>query len=68
MDQSVTCRAVLSHGYSASIAWSGGVSSGSSAAYNTSFNSAGSKTVSVTATNATGSDSHSITITIQAAE
>ena len=67
--QAVTCRAILSHGYNASFAWSGGESSiSSSGMYVTRFSSAGSKTISVTATNATGSDSDSVTVTVVAAE
>ena len=67
--QAVTCRAILSHGYNASFAWSGSAPSAwSGGTYVTSYSSAGSKTISVTATNATGSDSDSVTLTVLAAE
>ncbi len=67
--QAVTCRAILSHGYNASFAWSGSAPSAwSGGTYVTSYSSAGSKTISVTATNATGSDSDSVTVTVVAAE
>ena len=68
VDESVTCTASLSGGAPASYSWSGGASSGSSATYDTSFSSAGSKTVSLTATNAGGSDTESTIVTVVAAE
>ena len=64
VDQSVTCTATLSGGSPASYAWSGGADTGSRGDYNTSFNSAGSKTVSLTVTNAGGSDTDSISFTV----
>ena len=67
VDQSVTCTATLSGGAPTTYAWSGGASNGSSAAYNTSFSSAGSKTVSLTVTNSAGSDTDSVTVTVVAA-
>ena len=67
VDQSVTCTATLSGGSPASYAWSGGADAGSSAAYNTSFSSTGSKTVSLTVTNSAGSDTDSLTVTVAAA-
>ena len=67
VDEDVTCTAALSGGAPDSWAWSGGASSGNSAEYNTSFGSAGSKTVSLTVTNSAGSDSDSVTLTVVAA-
>ena len=61
----VTCTATLSGGWPDSWAWSGGAAGGgSAAAYNTSFSSAGSKTVSLTVTNRTGSDTDSTTVSV----
>ena len=44
--------------------WSGGASGGDSAAYNTSFGSASSGTVSLTVTNSAGSDTDNLTLTV----
>ena len=67
VDEDVTCTANLSGGAPDSWAWRGGASSGNSAAYNTSFDSAGAKTVSLTVTNSAGSDSDSVALTVAAA-
>ena len=62
---SVTYTATLSGGAPTAWAWSGGDSTGGSAAYDTSFGSDGDNTVSLTATNAGGSDTLSITLTVR---
>ena len=62
---SVTCTADLSGGAPTAWAWSGGDSTGGSAAYDTSFGSDGDNTVSLTVTNAGGSDTLSITLTVR---
>ena len=64
VDDPVECTASLSGGEPVSWAWSGGAESGGSAAYSTSFSSAGGKTVSLTVANAAGSDTDSVTVTI----
>ena len=65
--EAVACTAELGGGMHdawVSWAWSGGAASGGSAAYNTSFGSAGSATVSLTVTNSAGSDTNSIALTV----
>ena len=64
VDESVTCTANLSGGAPDSWAWSGGAANGDSAAYSTSFGSAGSTTVSLTVTNRAGSDTESTTVSV----
>ncbi len=66
VNESVACTAELGGGMQdawVSWAWSGGASDGDRAAYNTSFGSAGSGTVSLTVTNSAGSDTDSLTLT-----
>ena len=66
VDESVTCTASLSGDAPESWAWSSGDSTGSEAAYTTSFTSAGERTVvSLTVTNAAGSDTASTTLTVE---
>ena len=64
VNASVSCTASLSGGTPTSYSWSGGASSGSSAAYSTSFGSAGSKTVSLTVSNSAGSANDSTTVEV----
>ena len=65
VDESVTCTATLSGDAPDTYAWSGGASSGSEAAYSTSFSSAGSRAVSLTVANAAGSDTESAALTVE---
>ena len=64
VDEAVTCTAALSGGAPNSWAWSGGDSGGDTSTYNTTFSSAGAKTVSLTVRNSAGSDSESTTLTV----
>ena len=67
VNESVACTAELGGGMHdawVSWDWSGGAGSGDSAAYNTSFGSAGSGTVSLTVTNSAGSDTDNLTLTV----
>lgn len=63
--ETVTCTAALSGSAPNSWAWSGGTSSGNSAAYSTTFSSSGNQTISLTVTSNAGSDTESITLTVE---